>query len=118
MEPEKWTVGMMVQAGMVMQMYLQQYFEERGLLYPVDPNDALLFFISEVGELTDAIVQGNGAWVRNNPDKHAEDSIAEEAGDVLMMFLVWCEIMGINPVADMLIKCERKLEATKENKNA
>ncbi len=66
---------------------VQRYFEYRGLKMP-DRTEAFLFLTSELGELSDELVQEVGGWVRNNP-KEKGKGIAPEAGDVLMMLLVF-----------------------------
>ena len=65
---------------------LEKYYNTRKLTKP-DARQALLFLVSEVGELCDAVVSGSGDWVRNNPNK--VKSIEDEIGDVLMMLSVF-----------------------------
>jgi hypothetical protein len=106
----QWTIGLAVQAGMVLEEVTKDYFKQRKLLWPTDAGQAIFFLVSEVGEFCDAYVHGQANWVRNNPDRHEEnDLIGKEAGDVLML-LVACEILGINPVAEMIVKMSEKMK--------
>ncbi len=43
--------------------------------------------VTEIGEMIDARMQlnGNGKWVRNNPEKHETPDIDQEIGDVVYM---------------------------------
>lgn len=82
-----------------------RYYEFRGLSMPAEAQ-AFQFLVSEIGELADALVSSNGNWVRNNPDR--ERSIADEAGDVLMMLYVTLMERGIDPYEAMLEKFKRK----------
>lgn len=84
---------------------VQAYYRFRGLTEP-DANQALLFLVSEVGELADAFVEGQGAWVRNHPDK--ERDIKDEIGDVLMMLTVFAHQLGVDPLDALKAKMERK----------
>lgn len=111
----QWTIGLAVQAGMVLEEVVKDYFTRRKLLWPTDAGQAIFFLVSEVGEFCDAYVHGQANWVRNNPDRHEEsDLIGKEAGDVLMMLLVACEILGINPVAEMIVKMGDKLKESQD----
>lgn len=84
---------------------VQAYYRFRGLTEP-DANQALLFLVSEVGELADAFVEGQGAWVRNHPDK--ERDIKDEIGDVLMMLTAFAHQLGVDPLDALKAKMERK----------
>ena len=84
---------------------VRAYFEHRGLTAP-DTGQALLFLVSEVGELADAFVEEQAQWVRNNPERNR--NISDEIGDVLMMLTVFADAQGIDPVDAMLAKFERK----------
>jgi NTP pyrophosphatase (non-canonical NTP hydrolase) len=84
---------------------VRQYYQFRGLTEP-DANQAFLFLVSEVGELSDAFVEKQARWVRNNPDR--ERDINAEIGDVLMMLTVFAASQGVDPLEAMLAKMERK----------
>lgn len=84
---------------------ITEYFKFRGLVMPNEAQ-AFQFLVSEVGELADALVSSDGNWVRNNPDR--EKSVADEAGDVLMMLYVTLMERGIDPYEAMLAKFKRK----------
>ena len=84
---------------------VRQYYQYRGLTQP-DANQAFLFLVSEVGELSDALVAGQAEWVRNNPGR--ERDISAEIGDVLMMLTVFAATQGIDPLEAMLAKMEGK----------
>ena len=86
---------------------VSNYFRERSLPMPNSEN-ALHFLVSEVGELSDAVVQDKGEWIRNNPEKTRD--ISDEVGDVLMMLTVFCIQRGISPAKCMVSKMRRKLE--------
>ena len=89
---------------MTLQELVQGYYEYRGLSWP-DANSALLFLVSEVGELADAQVHEVGGWVRNNERERVP---ADEAADVLMMLMVYCINRGIDPVQALKDKMARK----------
>ena len=84
---------------------VRAYFEHRGLTAP-DAGQALLFLVSEVGELADAFVEEQAQWVRNNPERNR--NISDEIGDVLMMLTVFADAQGIDPMDAMLKKFKRK----------
>ena len=84
---------------------VKNYYEFRGLTQP-DTNQAFLFLVSEIGELSDALVANQASWVRNNPDR--ERQIPAEIGDVLMMLTVFAATQGIDPIEAMLEKMRSK----------
>ena len=84
---------------------VRSYYAFRGLTAP-DAGQALLFLVSEVGELADAFVEQQAQWVRNNPGR--ERDISAEIGDVLMMLTVFADALEIDPMDAMLKKFERK----------
>lgn len=84
---------------------VRMYFDRRGLVYAVDPVDALMFLTSEIGELSDAIVHNRGEWVRNH-DK--ERDAGPEIGDVLMMLCVTADRLNTEPLDEMLKKFAKK----------
>lgn len=81
------------------------YYKFRVLEMP-NESQAFQFFVSEVGELADALVSSAGNWTRNNPDR--EKDIEGEVGDVLMMLTVTMMERGIDPFEAMLKKFARK----------
>jgi NTP pyrophosphatase (non-canonical NTP hydrolase) len=85
---------------------LASYYEFRYGGNMPSAEDALLFLVSEVGELSDAFVSQKPDWIRNNPDKVR--SIRAEVGDVFQMLLVFCAQMGINPIEAMKAKWRSK----------
>lgn len=80
------------------------YYQQRGLTQP-DATQALLFLVSEVGELADAHVESQAQWVRNND---RERGVEDEIGDVLMMLTVFAAAQGMDPFDAMLAKFRRK----------
>ena len=84
---------------------VKAYYEKRGLKFP-DANSALLFLVSEVGELADALVNQQPGWIRNHPDK--ERDLKEEIGDVLMMLTAMAIAFDIDPFEAMLDKFQGK----------
>lgn len=83
---------------------IKAYYRYRGLTSP-DATQALMFLMSEVGELADAHVSGQANWVRNN---ERERQVVDEIGDVLMMLTVYAAACGIDPIEAMLDKFRRK----------
>jgi NTP pyrophosphatase (non-canonical NTP hydrolase) len=83
---------------------VQDYYQYRGLNQP-DATQALMFLVSEVGELADAHVSSQAAWVRNNERRR---EVVDEIGDILMMLTVYATECGVDPVEAMLNKFRRK----------
>jgi NTP pyrophosphatase (non-canonical NTP hydrolase) len=90
---------------------VETYYRQRDLTQP-DATQALLFLVSEVGELADAHVESQAEWVRNND---RERGVEDEIGDVLMMLTVFAATQGVDPVDAMLAKFQRKGFAWQEN---
>jgi len=116
---------------------IQEYYRQRGLSWP-DQKSALLFYLSEVGELAEAylaiqplelseeerellkkfaqigleadeIVSRKPGWVRNN-DRTRKENIAHEAADCNMMLSVFLETYnGQSPDDALLEKMALKL---------
>lgn len=61
---------------------IKAYMNYRNQKYP-DGLSALLFAITEMGEVLDSYLRDNPEWSRNNPDK--EINIGHEFGDLYMM---------------------------------
>ena len=83
---------------------VEDYYTFRGLTRP-DATQALMFLVSEVGELADAHVSTQAAWVRNNERKR---DVSDEIGDVLMMLTAFASECGVDPIDAMLSKFRRK----------
>lgn len=84
---------------------IKSYFTTRKLKYPKDADEALQWTITELGEVTELLLDRKGGWTRNNPQDHPPFSKAElskELGDVLLMVLVAGYVEGVNPLASML----------------
>jgi hypothetical protein len=64
---------------------------------PVVPNyhDALDWMVSEIGEAVGARVASKDAWVRNNPEKHTQDSVDWEIGQAILMGIL---ALGMSPI--------------------
>ena len=116
---------------------IQKYYQARGLQWP-SAKDALLFFLSEVGELAEAylsqqrnsltgeeiemlqnfadegfsadeIVSRVGGWVRNN-DRVRKENVAKEVADCEMMLGVFMySLTGKTPDEALLAKMKEKL---------
>ncbi|MEL7627222.1 MAG: hypothetical protein AAGU15_10240 [Anaerolineaceae bacterium] len=116
---------------------IQEYYRQRGLGWP-DQKSALLFYLSEVGELAEAylalepvelteeerellqqfsdlgmradeIVSRKPGWVRNN-DRICKENIAHEAADCNMMLSVFLvTYSGQSPDDALLEKMTLKL---------
>ena len=91
---------------------VKAYYQFRGLTIP-DDTQALLFLVSEVGELADSHVEQQASWIRNHAEK--ERGIEDEVGDVLMMLTAYCIARGIDPVECMLSKFKKKGFTVEEN---
>lgn len=110
---------------------IQEYYRQRGLGWP-DQKSALLFYLSEVGELAEAylalepvelteeergllqqfsdlgmkadeIVSRKPVWVRNN-DRICKENIAHEAADCNMMLSVFLETYSSQSPDDALLE--------------
>ena len=110
---------------------IQDYYRQRGLSWP-DQKSALLFYLSEVGELAEAylaiqpvelsaeeqdllnafaklglqadeVVSRKPGWVRNN-DRAGKENIAHEAADCNMMLSVFLETYDNRSPDDALLE--------------
>lgn len=116
---------------------IKDYYDQRGLGWP-DQKSALLFYLSEVGELAEAwlaiqpvdlteeeqelfqsyadlglkadeIVSRKPGWIRNN-DRLRKENITHEAADCNMMLSVFMDTYnGQSPDDALLQKMELKL---------
>lgn len=88
-----------------MSKLVDMFFEKAKLKNP-DADEALMFLVSEVGELADAHVHKRGGWKRNN---ERERNPADEAGDVYMMLDRYCQAAGLpHPEACFEAKIRKK----------
>lgn len=116
---------------------IQSYYQARNLRWP-DAKDALLFYLSEVGELAEAylshhaeelteeeiklfeaftrdgltadeIVSRVPGWIRNN-DRERKENIGKEVADCEMMLAVFMySLTQSSPDAALLAKMKEKL---------
>lgn len=89
------------------QNFIHDYYESRKLKWP-NPEEAMMFLMTEVGEAFEAILHEKGGWVRNNPRVLAPRFL-EELGDIIMMAIVAGMATGRNPLTAMLMKMQTKL---------
>jgi NTP pyrophosphatase (non-canonical NTP hydrolase) len=90
-----------------------EYYKKRGLKWP-DFDDAMKFALTEVGEVYEIDLAREGGWVRNNPDAKPEfdkERLSTELGDVIMMLMVAGIVEGVNPLASLVTKINKKIEA-------
>ena len=85
---------------------VKAYGKFRKFVWPKNVSQSMLFLMSELGELADAIVNEMADWVRNNPGR--ERKIGPEIGDVLMMLIVTASFFDIDPLQAMLDKMKSK----------
>jgi len=88
---------------------VMSYYNYRSLKVPAGLTDAMMFLVSEVGELADNIVSMLGGWVRNDPEKErgTMKAIEFEIGDVLMM-LTMTGLTIVDPIEGMIRKFRSK----------
>lgn len=114
---------------------VRAYYKFRKYVMP-NPYQALLFLLSEVGEIVEAfldtkpelkiperrylsnmvkllsqadiMVSDQDAWVRNNDRQKKERDVADEIGDANMMLRVFAMSLGINADNAMITKMEKK----------
>lgn len=86
------------------------YYKHRGLKWP-NTEEALMWAMTEIGEVCELILAQKGGWSRNNPEKDkylSEDEYAnrleEELGDVIMMLQVAGQNVGLNPIGGLTEK--------------
>jgi NTP pyrophosphatase (non-canonical NTP hydrolase) len=90
-----------------------EYYKKRGLKWP-DFDDAMKFVLTEIGEVYEIDLSRVGGWVRNNPQDKPEfdkEALGRELGDVIMMLMVAGIAEGVNPLAALVNKINKKLEA-------
>jgi NTP pyrophosphatase (non-canonical NTP hydrolase) len=112
---------------------IDEYYVARHYVMP-DKEEALAFFLSEVGELceawlndhpetplapilklfieagvqADTWVSDRKGWVRNG-DRVKKSNIADEIGDTFMMLYIFCGQIRVGPFEVMVDKFRRKL---------
>lgn len=85
---------------------VKDYYQFRDYKDP-DLQEAFNWLVSEVGEAAGVINQTQAeGWVRNND--HAQDSLADELGDVLMMLIKTAEKADVDLLDAMTDKWKRK----------
>lgn len=90
---------MVVEDGVGILELIRSYYEPRGLQWPLDADEALMWVLTELGGVMELLLARRGEWVRNCPDEHREFSkvrLAEELGDVVMMVLVAGMVEGVD----------------------
>jgi len=88
------------------------YFHERGLKWPENADEALMWAQTELAEAYELLLARKGGWTRNNPEEHPpfdNQKLAEELGDAIMMIIVAGIVEGIFPLAALRRKIECKL---------
>jgi len=88
---------------------VNSYYRFRGYVEP-DASQALLFLVSEVGELADYLLHNQANWVRNNPENKNGDrqALASEVADCLLMLVKLSDKLGIDPQQALIQKLESK----------
>ena len=92
---------------------IREYYEQRGLVWPADANEALDWAITELAEVKELLLARRGGWVRNNPEAHPDFNrqlLAVELGDLVMMTLVAGMVEGVDPLEALTSKINRKLK--------
>lgn len=92
------------------------YYKLRGITFPSFDN-AMKFVQTELAEVYELDLARIGGWVRNNPQNKptfSKESLAEELGDAIFMLIVAGIAEGVDPVAALEAKMERKLKTEKE----
>ena len=88
--------------------------EKRGDFVVPTPAKALMFAVSEMGEVFDAYLRGVGddGFIRNND---RQTNFAEEIGDVLMMLLMASWLLDIQIEPAMWRKFDREINNAETN---
>ena len=98
--------GMVANLGLV--SMIERYYETRGYRWP-SAQEAILWTITELGEVCELLLARTVEWVRNNPDdkeKYSPERVEEELADAVMMLLV----AGIVSDGAPLIALRRKMQ--------
>lgn len=89
---------------------IEAYYERRNLKWPTTI-EAILWTITELGEVCEVLLAQRGGWTRNNPGDHQtndSDALEEELGDAIMML----QVAGIARGLDPLKALETKIAAS------
>lgn len=99
--------------GMTWIELIHLYYAKRGLKEP-DANQSLDWLLTELAEAKELLLARDGGWIRNNPDDHPKFDrckFAEELGDIIMMAIRAGMAEGVDPLAALAEKIDRKLHA-------
>jgi hypothetical protein len=69
--------------------------------------------VTELGEVHELLLARKGGWVRNNQGDHKDwdpARCAKELGDIIRMRLVDGHVEGVDPLAAMVDRSERKIQ--------
>lgn len=99
----------------MLRQLIDAYYYRRALSWP-DTSEALLWALTELGEVCEVILQQKGGWKRNDPSKEEklsrdmfDDRLAEELGDVIMMVQVAGQTQGLDPLGALVEKMTETL---------
>lgn len=91
---------------------IKNYYEIRGLKWPT-VEQAMMWAQTELAEVYEILLARESGWIRNNPERHTDsnlsDNLAEELGDAIMMLSVAGIVSGVDPLAALREKIERKI---------
>lgn len=65
---------------------VKAYYEHRGIARP-NASEALVFFMTELAELTEVLLRRDPKWTRNNSRDNSDEALKFELGDCLMMLI-------------------------------
>jgi len=87
---------------------ITDYYEQRGLKWPQDADEALDWALTELAEAKELLLDRKGGWTRNNPGNKTpfqpSSAFAEELGDIIMMVLVAGIVEGVEPLTALTSK--------------
>ena len=92
---------------------IHEYYQVRELKWPESAEEALMWAVTELGEVYELLLARHGGWVRNNPSGHPSfeaQRLAEELGDVIMMMLVAGIVEGVDPLSALWQKLDGKIQ--------
>ncbi|MCK5642568.1 MAG: hypothetical protein KAJ19_17300 [Gammaproteobacteria bacterium] len=90
---------------------IRNYYKVRGLKWPTI-EQAMMWVETELGETYELLLSRDGDWVRNHPwnkTMFSSGALAEELGDAIMMLIVAGIVEGVDPLAALREKIERKI---------
>lgn len=96
---------------------IRNYYKVRGLKWPTI-EQALMWTQTELAEAIEIILARERGWTRNSPEEHKEriaSDLAEELGDAIMMLIVAGIVEGVDPLAALREKIERKIREKKDD---